>query len=97
MPAPQTHRVAISWGQGKTSGDDVRLAVAAQNVARWYVESGRLAPAELRCIFLLREVEGLAYGEIAKALEILDGTVGSRLNRARAELREHLVEFGWDF
>ena len=21
MPAPQTHRVAISWGQGKTSGD----------------------------------------------------------------------------
>jgi RNA polymerase sigma-70 factor (ECF subfamily) len=56
----------------------------------------RIGP-ELRCIFLLREVEGLAYGDIAKALGIPDGTVGSRLNRARAELREHLIEFGWDF
>lgn len=56
----------------------------------------RLDP-ELRCIFLLREVEQLAYGEIAKALGIPAGTVGSRLNRARAELKEHLVEFGWEF
>ena len=56
----------------------------------------RLDP-ELRCIFLLREVEGLAYGEIAKALGIPDGTVGSRLNRARAELRERLIELGWEF
>ena len=38
---------------------------------------------ELRAIFLLREVEGLSYQDIAAALQIPQGTVGSRLNRAR--------------
>lgn len=55
----------------------------------------RLEP-ELRSTFLLREVENLSYGEIAIALKIPEGTVGSRLNRARRELRQHLVELGWE-
>lgn len=55
----------------------------------------RLEP-ELRSTFLLREVENLTYGEIAIALKIPEGTVGSRLNRARRELRKHLVELGWE-
>jgi len=50
----------------------------------------------LRSAFLLREVEGLSYSEIADALEIPEGTVGSRLNRARRELKQHLVELGWE-
>ena len=55
----------------------------------------RLEP-ELRSTFLLREVEGLSYDAIADALEIPEGTVGSRLNRARRELKLHLVELGWE-
>jgi len=51
---------------------------------------------ELRTAFLLREVEGLSYHEIANALEIPEGTVGSRLNRARRELRQHLTQLGWE-
>ncbi len=50
----------------------------------------------LRSTFLLREVEGLSYGDIARAIEIPEGTVGSRLNRARRELKQHLVELGWE-
>ena len=42
---------------------------------------------ELRSIFVLREVEGLSYHEIAEAIELPEGTVGSRLNRARRELQ----------
>ena len=42
---------------------------------------------ELRAIFLLREIDGLSYSEIADVVEIPEGTVGSRLNRARRELR----------
>lgn len=56
---------------------------------------GRLEP-DLRSAFLLREVEGLSYSEIAEALEIPEGTVGSRLNRARRELKQHLIELGWE-
>jgi RNA polymerase sigma-70 factor (ECF subfamily) len=56
---------------------------------------GKLVP-ELRSAFLLREVEGLSYNEIAEALQIPEGTVGSRLNRARRELKQHLIELGWE-
>jgi len=51
---------------------------------------------ELRLVFLLREVEGLSYGEISAAIDIPGGTVGSRLNRARRELQQHLTDLGWE-
>lgn len=51
---------------------------------------------ELRSIFLLREVEGLSYHDIADALQIPEGTVGSRLNRARRELRQFLSDIDPD-
>jgi RNA polymerase sigma-70 factor (ECF subfamily) len=39
-----------------------------------------------RSILVMRELEGMSYDEIGKALGILPGTVRSRLNRARAKL-----------
>ncbi|QDV78426.1 RNA polymerase sigma factor [Botrimarina mediterranea] len=50
---------------------------------------------ELRTIFLLREVEELPYNAIADVLDIPEGTVGSRLNRARRELQQRLTQLGW--
>ena len=50
-----------------------------------------LAP-EYKATFILREVHGLEYAEIATILDIDLGTVKSRLNRARTRLREALVE-----
>ena len=47
---------------------------------------------DLRAIFLLREVEQLSYYEIAMALDIAEGTVASRLNRARRLLRDLIAE-----
>jgi RNA polymerase sigma factor (sigma-70 family) len=51
-------------------------------------------PDEHRVVLLLREVEGLSYGEIAATLGIPAGTVASRLNHARAGLRQQLTERG---
>lgn len=45
-----------------------------------------------RAAFLLREVHGLSYDEIASALDIDVGTVKSRLGRARASLQLALAE-----
>jgi RNA polymerase sigma-70 factor (ECF subfamily) len=55
----------------------------------------RLLEPDLRATFLLREIDGFAYGEIAETMQIPEGTVGSRLNRARRELKQHLLELGW--
>ncbi|WP_153557786.1 RNA polymerase sigma factor [Roseimaritima sediminicola] len=45
---------------------------------------------EHRAIMVLREMENHAYEEIAEILEISIGTVRSRLNRARTQLRQTL-------
>ena len=45
--------------------------------------------AEHREILLLREIEDLSYGELAAVLGIAEGTVKSRLARARAALLQH--------
>ena len=43
-----------------------------------------------RIVLVLRDLEGLAYEEIAEVLALELGTVRSRLHRARAELRDKL-------
>ena len=53
---------------------------------------GELAE-ERRIVVILRDVEGLAYEEIAEALELPVGTVMSRLHRARLDLKEKLERF----
>lgn len=49
---------------------------------------------EHRRIVLLRDVSGLSYTEIAEVLEISEGTVKSRLSRARIALRKVLLQRG---
>ncbi len=51
--------------------------------------------ADLRAIFVLREVEELSYRAIASVLDLSEGTVASRLNRARRELKDRLEVLGW--
>ena len=48
-------------------------------------------PAEFREILVLRHQEGLSYKEIADIAQIPQGTVMSRLARARDKLKEYLA------
>jgi len=51
----------------------------------------RALPLEHREVLLLREVESLSYAEIADALGVAEGTVKSRIARARAALLERFA------
>ena len=50
-------------------------------------------PADHRTAFLLRDVEGLSYPEIAETLQIKLGTVKSRVHRTRLFLRRGLAAY----
>ncbi len=53
---------------------------------------------EQRNIIVMRDLQGMPYDEIAATLEVAEGTVKSRLHRARAELKRKvgrlLVQLG---
>ena len=48
-----------------------------------------LPPAE-RDMIMLKDIQGLSYAQIADLLSIEEGTVGSRLSRARKKLEKNL-------
>ena len=49
-------------------------------------------PADQRMTLMLSDVEGLSYDEIAVVMDTSLGTVKSRLSRARAKLRDFLLQ-----
>ena len=49
---------------------------------------------EHRQVLLLRETQGLSYAEIAQALKLEEGTVKSRIARARISLKDYLQKTG---
>ena len=52
---------------------------------------------EYRSLLVLRDLEGLSYGEIADVLEMPLGSVKGRLHRARGELIELLRNNTYDW
>lgn len=49
-----------------------------------------------RALLHMKEVEGFGYQQIAEVLGVPEGTVGSRLNKARSELKSALIQMGWE-
>lgn len=49
----------------------------------------------LRLLIVLKDLQGLPYHEIAEITEMNEGTVKSRLFRARVQLRQELIKSGY--
>ncbi|MEE8109865.1 MAG: sigma-70 family RNA polymerase sigma factor [bacterium] len=55
-------------------------------------EMGALDP-ELRVVLVLRDVQGLPYAEISEVLDMPEGTVKSRLHKARNEMKKRMEPY----
>ena len=88
-----------------TRGDDDALATApsldpdaAASLERAELDAAlrdaiAALPEDRRIVVILRDLEGLAYEEIAEVLALELGTVRSRLHRARMDLKAKLERF----
>ncbi|MCA1615280.1 MAG: sigma-70 family RNA polymerase sigma factor, partial [Acidobacteria bacterium] len=65
--------------------EDERRAAVARAIAT--------LPEKYRVPLVLRDVEERSYEEIARILEMSEGTVKSRISRARSFLRDKLVQY----
>lgn len=51
-----------------------------------------MLPADMRAALVLRDIQGLAYEEVAQILHLNLGTVKSRISRARERLRKLVLD-----
>jgi RNA polymerase sigma-70 factor, ECF subfamily len=73
------------WGSRPRDPESLLLeSIDSQTLSRLMEQ----LPAKYREVLLLREVEDLAYKEIAEVTSVPIGTVMSRLSRARLSLRK---------
>lgn len=75
-----------------TSGDDPAADALKKERTKLLFSALSEIPDDLAEILVLRDLDGLAYDEIGAALSLPDGTVKSRLFRARAEVAKKVRE-----
>lgn len=81
LDIPDTRYDPVVIGERHELTRDIEAALAMLNL-------------EHRRILTLREINGLSYTEIAEILDIEEGTVKSRIARARLKMREFLAGYG---
>jgi RNA polymerase sigma-70 factor (ECF subfamily) len=75
----------------KSEDDPASMALKKERTQMLFSALSEI-PEDLAEILILRDLNGLAYDEIGKALELPEGTVKSRLFRARSEVARKIRE-----
>ena len=78
-------------GQVVDGRQDANAELEKKEVQRAVQECIRNLDAEYREVLVLRDIQGFSYEEIGDMLNLPDGTVKSRLFRARAFLKDSLA------
>jgi len=77
---------------GAEAGADPEQSLAGDELRARLGRELLTLPESLRAPVVLYDIEGLSYGEIADVLEVAEGTVKSRIHRARQALRARLAD-----
>jgi RNA polymerase sigma-70 factor (ECF subfamily) len=64
-----------------------------KQLRRHYLQALQALPDKARAVYVLKELEGRSYDEIAATLRLNRGTVSSRLHYARKQLQSALEDF----
>ena len=76
------------------TGDTAQQAAETKELQQALQQALDALTPEHRQIFLLRQMRQLSYDEIGRLLGLESGTVKSRLNRAKKQLRQNLLQQG---
>ena len=88
-----SQRFAIANGEERICYDE--LAEGRHNVKILRITEGlKLLPDKQRQILVMRELGGMSYAEIGAALSLEEGTVKSRIFRARKRLSAYIIKRG---
>jgi RNA polymerase sigma-70 factor (ECF subfamily) len=94
--APTSTEVEAEDAEGFEEGEQLRdintpeSVLLSNEIARTVNATIEQLPAELRTAIQMREIEGMSYEDIAKAMDCPIGTVRSRIFRAREAIAEQL-------
>src|SRR3989304_5343288 len=83
-----------SAAEPASPGEPLEEQAERQELARCLERGLASLPADQRLAVVLRDVQGLAYEEVAEATGVSLGTVKSRISRGRAALRDFLLKQG---
>jgi len=86
------NEVVLDERKGNTEENEPLRKSEGAEIKRKILSALKKLNIKYRAVFTLRDIEGLSYQEISEALKIEEGTVKSRLNRARLQLAHELKE-----
>jgi RNA polymerase sigma-70 factor (ECF subfamily) len=77
---------------GRVEGADPAAVVRRTEIAARLQSALDALPSYHRAVIVMREVEGLSYEDMARALGVSKGTIMSRLFHARQKLQRALAD-----